>query len=281
MIRRLISLVAIGGLVVTLNAADEDAVDETKKIGGAGAIGVGVMSLDLDPLKKVVEKDLQREGFQFDDNRFMTVSFLGYSGPRRNGFRIGGTGTFGYNTLYSNSWKGVVKDSEYVAAHPDSLMDSVVQLHNIIAYGGLVLEKSFNLPANISLFVGGMIGAGALVSIADYKMADDAFMDFRQHDDEYDDDDGKVTITDDKIVVDNKNGDQDTVNHPEDKVAVAPLWAFDLHGGVTYTLTNWMHIGLDASVTAFYSSTGFSFRQGHFSTVNPGVKLRLIFGNAV
>jgi hypothetical protein len=104
-------------------------------------------------------------------------------------------------------------------------------------------------------------------------------MDIHRHDDD-DDNDGKITITDDKIVVDNKNGDQDTVTHSEDKVAVAPLWAFDLHGGVTYTLTRWMHIGLDASVTAFYSSTGFSYRN-HFSTVNPGVKLRLIFGNAV
>jgi hypothetical protein len=276
MVRRLISLVAISGLVVSLSAAEEDTIDETKKIGGAGCISVGVMNLDLDPLKKVVEKDLQREGFQFDDNRFMTVSILGYSGPRRNGFRIGGTGTVGYNTLYSNSWKGVVKDSEYVATHPDSLMDSVVQLHNVLAFGGLVLEKSFNLPANFSLFAGGMIGAGVLVSIADYKMADDAFTDIHRNNN---DGNGEITITNDKIVVDNGNAN-DTVTHSEDKVAVAPLWAFDLHGGVTYTLTKWMHIGLDASITAFYSSTGFSYRN-HFSTVNPGLKLRLIFGNAV
>lgn len=278
MIRRLITLVAISGLVASLHAADEDTVDETKKIGGSGCIGVGVMTLDLDPLKEVVEDDLQREGFKFSDNKFMTVSLLGYSGPRRNGFRIGGTGTFGYNTLYSNSWTGVVKDSSYVAAHPDSLMDSVVQLHNILAFGGLVLEKSFSLPANFSLYAGGMLGAGVLVTIADYKMADDAFTDIHRNNNN---DNGDITITDDKIVVDNSNGSKDTIDHPEDKVAAAPLWAFDLHGGATYTLTKWMHLGLDASVTFFYSSNGFSYRQGSFMTANPGLKLRLIFGNAV
>jgi hypothetical protein len=277
MIRKLISLVTISGLVVTLNAAENDTIDENTKIGGAGCINIGVMSLDLDPLKKVVEKDLQREGFKFNDNKFIAVSFLGYSGPRRNGFRIGGTVTCGYNSLYSNSWKGVVKDSAYVATHPDSLMDSVVQLHNILAYGGLVLEKSFNLPANFSLFAGGMLGAGALVSIADYKEADDAFTSINRHNNN---DNSEVTITDEKIIVDNGNDNIDTVDHSEDKIAVAPLWAFDLHGGVTYTLTRWMHLGLDASVTAFYSRTGFSYLSG-FHTVNPALKLRLIFGNAV
>ncbi|HEX2955291.1 MAG TPA: hypothetical protein VHO70_00580 [Chitinispirillaceae bacterium] len=275
MIRKIISLVAIGGIIITLKAAEVDTVDETKKIGGSGCIGIGVMNLDLDPLKEVVEDGLNREGFKFNDNRFMTVSFLGYSGPRRNGFRIGGTGTFGYNTLYSNSWKGIVIDSAYVTSHPDSLMDSVVQLHNILAFGGLVMEKSFSLPANFSLFFGGMLGAGALVSIADYKEADDAFSDIWDNDDN-----SEITINNDEIVVKDGNSN-DTMHHSEDKVAVAPLWAFDLHGGATYSLTKWMHVGLDASVTVFYSSNGFSYRQGSFMTANPALKLRLIFGNAV
>jgi hypothetical protein len=279
MVKKIVSVLALTGVVVTLSIAEEE-IDETKKIGGSSCIGIGVMKLDLDPLKEVVEDDLNRTGFEFNDNRFMTFNVMGYSGPRRNGFRIGGIGTFGYNTLYSDPWKGVVSDSEYVVAHPDSLIDSVVQLHNILAFGGLVMEKSFSIPFNISFFVGGMIGAGAIVSIADYKMADDAFSRINRHDDDNDDDDGEVIINNDKIVVTNNNSD-DSLNLTEDKVAAAPLWAFDIHGGVTYTLTKWMHIGLDLSSTFLYSSNGFSYRQGSFMTVNPGLKLRLIFGNAV
>jgi hypothetical protein len=124
-----------------------------------------------------------------------------------------------------------------------------------------------------------MLGAGALVSIADYKEADDAFTDIHYNNNNKDNSD--ITITDDKIVVNNGNNSQDTIEHSEDKVAVAPLWAFDLHGGATYSLTKWMHLGLDASLTVFYSFNGFSYRQGSFHTVNPGLKLRLIFGNAV
>jgi hypothetical protein len=278
MVRKVISIVALSGVVFALSASDEE-IDENKKIGGSGCIGIGIMKLDLDPLKEVVEDDLNRTGFEFNDNRFMTLNISGFSGPRRNGFRIGGTGTFGYNTLYSDSWKGVVSDSEYVVTHPDSLIDSVVQLHNILAFGGIILEKSFSIPFNVSFFVGGMIGAGALVSIADYKIADDAFTDVDSYDSG--DDDEKIIINDDKIVVNTNNSDNSDGNDSDVKVAVAPLWAFDLHGGVTYTLTKWMHIGLDVSSTFLYSSNGFSYRQGSFMTVNPGLKLRLIFGNAV
>lgn len=266
MIKKFVAAVALIGLFFTLSAADKED-DDSKKLGGSGYIGIGMMRLDLDPLERIVKKDLNRSGFEFDDNRFMTVTLGGYFGPRRNGFRIGAAGTFGYNTLYSEPWKGIVSDPEYVAFHPDSLVDSIVQLHNIIAIGGLIVERSFSIPGNTSFYAGGMIGAGALVSIADYKIANDGFIDIDAYNDESD--------NDDPYDLDNDDSDSDV------KIAVAALFAFEINGGATYTLTDWMHIGLDFSTTFLYSSTGFSFRQGSFMTLYPGFKLRLIFGNAV
>ncbi len=136
-----------------------------------------------------------------------------------------------------------------------------MQLHNVITIGGLIVEKSFSIQGNVSLYAGGMIGGGALISIADYKIADDGFSDI---DTDYDDEDP-----------------YDYENDSNVKIAVAALFAFEINGGVAFTLTKWMHIGLDFSTTFLYSSTGFSFRQGSFMTVYPGLKFRLIFGNAV
>ncbi|MBN1600268.1 MAG: hypothetical protein JW915_01610 [Chitinispirillaceae bacterium] len=265
MIKKFVTTIALSALFFTLSATDKE-IDDSKKLGGSGYIGIGMIRLDLDPLERIVEKDLNRSGFEFDDNRFMTVTLGGFFGPRRNGFRIGAAGTFGYNTLYSEPWKGIVSDSEYVALHPDSLADSIVQLHNIITIGGLIVEKSFSIPGNVSFYAGGMIGGGALVSVADYKIADDGFTDIDTDDDDSGDDDPY---------------DYDADNDSDVKIAAAALFVFEINGGASYTLTKWMHIGLDFSTTFLYSSTGFSFRQGSFMTVYPGLKFRLIFGNAV
>jgi hypothetical protein len=52
----------------------------------------------------------------------------------------------------------------------------------------------------------------------------------------------------------------------------------DLHGGLTYTLAPIVHVGADISLPLFYSATGFSAYASGFSTVNPAVAVKLMFG---
>jgi hypothetical protein len=193
---------------------------------------------------------------------------MGYFGNRKNGFKIGYSGTVGYNTMYSDPWRSKSIDSVYVVVHPDSLIDSVIQLHNVLIHGGLLIERSFSFLENCNFYAGGLLGGGVLMSIAEERPAADAFnrVVFNDYDEEEDDD------------YDKRKCDCDTLSS---RVAVAPLWVFDLHGGMTYSLTNWMHVGFDVSSTMYYSSTGFSYRQGSFISVNPGFAIRLTFGNSV
>ncbi len=91
MIKKSASAIALITLFFTLGATEKE-VGEPDKLGGSGYIGIGMLRLDLDPLERIVERDLKRSGFEFDDNRFITVTLGGYFGPRRNGFRIGAAG---------------------------------------------------------------------------------------------------------------------------------------------------------------------------------------------
>lgn len=228
-----------------------------QSIGGSGVFEIGLTRLDLDPIKKIVKGDLDKGGFDFDENTFATVGLIGYTGQKRNGMRIGLGAWAGYNSLYSDEWTVRANDS-LIRLGSDTLVDSIIQLHLIFAHAGLVVERSFKVLENLNLYAGGMIGGGAMVAIEDRKLANGAF--------------NKVN--------NNSNWESDTCDY-ENRVAWAPLWAFDIHGGFTYSLTKWFHLGLDGSTLFYYSSGGFQSKYGNFWTVNPGIKIRFVFGTSV
>ena len=232
-------------------------VPNEQKIGGSGVIEIGLTNLDLDPIKKITKEDLDKGGFNFDQNTFLTLGFIGYAGQRRNGMRFGLGGWAGYNSLYSDKWSSKASDSA-IFYGSDTTVDSIIQLHLIFANAGLVVERSINLTKNFNIYAGGMFGGGALLAIEDRKLASGAF------------------------IKPNNNSDwqSDTVD-TENRIAWAPVWAFDIHGGFAYSFTNWMHLGIDGSTLFNYSSRGFQSKYGSFWTVNPGIKLRLIFGTSV
>lgn len=228
-----------------------------QSIGGSGVFEIGLTRLDLDPIKKIVKGDLDKGGFDFDENTFATVGLIGYAGQKRNGMRIGLGAWAGYNSLYSDEWSVRAGDS-LIRLGSDTIVDSIIQLHLIFAHGGLVVERSFKVFENFNLYAGGMIGGGAMVAIEDRKLANGAF---NKPDDDTD-------------------WESDSCNY-ENRVAWAPLWALDIHGGFTFSLTRWFHLGLDGSTLFYYSSGGFQSKYGNFWTVNPGIKIRFVFGTSV
>ena len=261
MVKKIVVSALTCGLLMTAVASEDQ---DENRIGGSGCLEIGITSMNLDPLKRVVKNDLDKGGFDFSKNKFFTIGALGYSGKKRNGMRIGWGGWAGYNSMYSNEWQGVA-DSSLFVDYGDSLVDSVIQLHTLFAHTGLIVERSFNLR-NVNLYAGGMMGGGVLVAYAQPKLSGNAFKYVDDHDSEIEINDSSITIGDGAL-----NGD---------KAAFAPLWAFDIHGGITYSLTTWMHLGVDASALFYYSSTGFGYRYGDLFTVNPGVRIRLVFGTS-
>jgi len=268
MIKRTAALLLGAGLLIC-GFCDEDNDDDEQlkidtaiqvpydqKIGGSGVLEIGLTNLDLDPIKKIVKEDLDKGGFDFNKNTFSTVGIIGYAGQRRNGMRVGAGFWAGYNSVYSDEWSTQASDSA-IRRGSTALIDSIIQLHIIFTHVGLVVERSFKVGNNLNLYAGGMLGGGALIAIEDRKLADGAF------------------YTADTST----NWESDTL-HIKNRVAFAPLWAFDLHGGFTYSVTKWMHLGIDGSSLFYYSSSGFQSKYGSFWTVNPGIKLRLVFGTS-
>lgn len=238
-----------------LKIEEEIEVPYDQRIGGSGVIEIGLTNFDLDPIKKIVKEDLDKGGFDFNENTFSTVGLIGYAGQRRNGMRVGAGAWAGYNSIYSDKWTTQASDS---AIHGGSAaaVDSIIQLHLVFAHAGLTVERSFKVLNNLNLYAGGMLGGGVLLAIEDRKLSEGAFN-----------------------RVDTSDWDSDS-SDIDNRIAFAPLWAFDIHGGFTYSVTKWMHLGIDASTLVYYSATGFQSKYGSFWSVNPGIKLRLAFGTS-
>ena len=241
---------------VELEIEKEVEVPYDQKIGGSGVLEFGLTQLDLGPIKKIVEEDLDKDGFNFNQNVFSTLGLIGYAGQRRNGMRVGLGFWAGYNSIYSDKWSTQASDSA-VSKGSDALIDSIIQLHLVFAHAGLVVERSFKVFNNLNLYAGGMLGGGAMIAAEDRKLTNGAF---------YKADTSTIKYSD--------TSDTDI------RAAFAPLWAFDIHGGFTYSITKWMHLGIDGSSLFYYSSTGFQSKNGSFWTVSPGVKIRLVFGTS-
>ena len=264
MFKKMMVAVVVTGLVMSVFGQE---LPEEKKQGGAGSFEIGFTSLNLEPLEEVVKKDLDKGGFDFDRNIFFTIGGSGYFGPHRNGIRLGWGGWAGYNSKYSAVWSSRA-DSNYIDRTGDTLVDSVIQLHTLFGHTGLILDRSFSLTQNLNAYAGGMIGGGIIAAIADRRSSKGDFREVEHdYDDEDYDDDGSLESEGEFL-----NGTS---------AALAPLFALDLHGGLTYSVTNWMHLGINASAVLYYSNTGFGYKYGNFMTVNPGVRVRVIFGNVV
>lgn len=227
--------------------------------GGGGGITPSLLWIDMAPIEAVVknEADLGRYNFDFSDNMFMTFGATGYGG-NSCGMKFGGTGSFGFRKFISSQMTVPIRDSlgnVFVQSGDTVKTDSVAHLITMIAYGGFTVEKSFEV-ANCMFGIGGMFGGGALI-------LNKAFKENRK---------GTSAFS-------NTPAEADTSMEDISSWSAAPLTCFDVHANLSYRLAPGIVIGTEAYALFFHSSSGFNMNTDSFFTANPGVRLKLIFGN--
>lgn len=236
--------------------------EEKKNVhGGAGGFIPSFLRMDLTPVENMIKREARIEGndlegrtFNFQDRDFILMGGMGYGGSKNSG-RIGGGGWFSHKRYLSDTYTGTIPDSLRTSPE-DSTIDSVAQLDVMLGYGGMILEKGQSL-GNLNLHVGGLWGGGAIIVMKDLMQSEsETAFNHYEHKDE-----------------------NDSLKEFSSRVAVAPMMVFDLHAGLTYSLAPWVHVGTDANVHIFYSSRGFGRGNESFLTYNPGIRVRLLFGN--
>lgn len=224
--------------------------------GGGGGFSPSILWLDLKPVETVIknEDDLGRYDFDFSDNMFLTFGGTGYGG-NSCGMKFGGTGSFGFKKFISPPLHVPVRDSlgNPLMLNGDTVStDSVAHLITMIAWGGFTVEKSFQ-AGNWLFGAGGMLGGGALILNKSFK--------------------------------ETRNGTSAFANAPADTSmedlkswSVAPLTCFDVHTNVSYRVVPGIVVATEAYVLFMHSGTGFNMNTDSFLTMNPGVRLKIIFG---
>jgi hypothetical protein len=133
-------------------------------------------------------------------------------------------------------------------AGPAASDTQVALLDVAVGYGGMLIEKA-TVVERLNFIMGGFIGGGSarvkatLVDAEDYSI----------------------------FTVDQAVQQSDEIT--------ARFFSLELHGGCTYTVCPFFHLGADVSVPCFLSSSGFEPYTAGFASVNPGFGLRFIFGN--
>ena len=129
--------------------------------------------------------------------------------------------------------------------------DSVITADITVGMGGFLLEKCF-VKKNWNLQFGGLLGGGS-ITIDKYARKSDN-------------------------VITQQNSS--TTNNTRD----AGFMLIELHGGFTYSLLSWLHLGINCSTPFFISPDGFTSKDNihitnGFFSLNPGVFFRIILGN--
>jgi hypothetical protein len=237
---------------------DNDRAENKSAHVGAGGLSVELFSLDTRPIEKIArsEKDLVDKRFDFSSRQFLTVGVMGYGGPR-HGLRTGIGLWGGYRQFYSDEYPGVTHDPAVIRANGgDTIVDSVARLQTVLAYAGFIADMPFTSFEHLNVYAGAMLGGGVMVVIKDFLPVE------------------KV------MAFSNTSVDTSDTSDWAVRVAVAPMWACDVHAGLTYAVTPWLHLAIEGKVLFLYSSSGFGYGYGSFRSYNPGGRIRLVFGNA-
>jgi hypothetical protein len=162
-------------------------------------------------------------------------------------FMMGGMGYGGLGhgvRIGGGGWGG---SNRYVSERFGPNRDSTIQLDVHVGYGGFIIEKAF-VKDRMNYMFGTLMGGGS------------------------------IRIS--KRVLDNSESSAfiDFEGEEKPETAEAKCFVLQAYGGGTYTTLPWFHIGLDGNCALFLSSDGFYSSQG-FATLNPGIRLRIIFGN--
>ncbi len=129
--------------------------------------------------------------------------------------------------------------------------DTTTMLEVGVAFGGAHIEKCF-VNRNMNFVFGGTLGGGKMTVLPSYSTH--AFSDI------------------------------DDLAESDANKLKARFLLLEFHGGFTYTLVSWLHLGLNLSTPLFIATDGFkgqtekSYTNGFF-TINPGLKIKIVVGN--
>lgn len=183
-------------------------------------------------------------------NDFSNISFP-VEGTWENFFLMGitGYGALGSGLRIGGCFRG---GSRSYSTHYN---DSTFSIEVSSRFGGLLIEKAM-VSGSMNWFLGGMVG-GSSLEVTPSKVSN--FV-------------SSIPTHTGEIV-------------PRTYTTLsAPALLVELHGGFTYTMTRWFHVGLDLATPLFFAPSGFrtpseqSITNG-FITINPGLRIRIILGN--
>jgi hypothetical protein len=225
---------------------------KVKKYYGSFIVALEYTRFDVGPLEHLAENDRSLTGkhFDFSDNQMLTFGLMGYY-SKDNSVRVGNGLYAGYKLYHSDVFKGSQTDSlsETVAT-----VDSVITLRVIPTYFGFLCEKAFMYDP-VSFFAGIMLGGNLTVVVKEEQEAR-LVSSFINDADRNDDENGRFSV------------------------ALSPAVFWDVHGGMGFKLSDNMHFAIDGVLRFAYAYEGFGAGFGDFLSVNPGVRVRLTFGNA-
>lgn len=184
------------------------------------------------------------------DDEFRNIGFP-VEGTWQGFFLMGltGYGALGNGLRIGGSFRGGSK------SYSIRSNDSTYSLEIKTAFGGFLLEKAA-VAGSMNWFAGGMAG-GANIKVQPSKAS------------------GVLSST---------ASPRDETSPQTFQKLNASSFLIELHGGCTYTMVNWFHVGLDCATPIFFSPSGFrtvgdrSLTNG-FVTINPGFRIRIILGN--
>lgn len=160
-------------------------------------------------------------------------------------YASGGMGYFGVGNGVRIGGGGL--SGERFFASNEFPPDGALSLRLNVQYGGFLMEKSA-VHRNANFIAGGYIGGGTMTVCARGNQATGFTPALQDDAREY----NSVT---------------------------AKFFLAEIHGGITYTVLPWFHVGAEASLPVFYSAEGFQGYPGMFLTVNPALRARLVIGN--
>jgi hypothetical protein len=212
--------------------------------GGALGVAPGVFAVSMKPVDELVGKYGSLRDVGFDIDDGYDMFVM-----------IGGLGYAGLGNglRIGGGGRGGSKEFTRIKRDTAGTTDITHTADIAIGYGGFLIEKA-RVAGNFNLLLGAMFGGGSM-SFKLRSTVGDPF---------------STAGTTDSLL-------------PEG-TADASFLLIEAHGGITYSLLSWLHIGADISAPLFISASGFrAANQGGitdgFVTVNPGLRLRIMLGN--
>lgn len=221
-----------------------------KKGAGAFMLSFEYTDFDAAPLEQLAKNDRSLAGIplSFSDNRMLTLGLTGYHSDDHN-VRLGNGLYFGYKSFNSEIYSRL-SDTSDTAVY----LDSIVTLRVIPISYGFLCEKAFRYD-QVDFFAGIMVG-GHLTLVVKEEQSAEGMSSFISEDSHSDDEEGRVSV------------------------ALSPAIYGDIHGGISFALSEGLHLGIEGIIRCAYAYEGFGPGFGDYVTASPGIRLRLSFGKA-